>query len=479
MLERTDERELEERDVVRGGGAADEAEVLAARQRRFVATGKPRDVLFRLQQLKKLHAALRASEAELLAALAADMGKPAFEAYATELGLVFAEIDFATANLKAWAKPETVPTPLALMPAQSRVLRGGVGSVLVIGAWNYPLQLVLIPAVAAIAAGCCVVVKPSELAPHAAAALGRVIERTFSEDYFAVVEGGVEKATCLLRQPWGHVFFTGSSAVGRVVLKAAAEHLTPVTLELGGKSPCLVDKAVDLPSAVRRILWGKLVNCGQTCVAPDYVLVPKSLRAEMTRLLAVQARAFYGDDPSSSPDYGRIVNAKHFARLEGLLDGARILSGGRRDAATRYFEPTILEAPPGHPLLTEEIFGPLLPLVGYESLDEALAFVAARPDPLAFYLFTSDAKVEARVLESVRAGSIGVNQTLGQVASPHLPFGGVGASGMGAYHGRYGYETFSHRTAVLRASSLIDVPLRYPPYAKDGGRLGLLRKLLG
>ncbi|MBX3471007.1 MAG: aldehyde dehydrogenase family protein [Planctomycetes bacterium] len=447
------------------------------RLRATFRAGRTRPLAWRVEQLQRLRTLLREREAEAMAALRADLGKPALEAYGGEIGFVVAEIDHTLAHLHAWARPEKVSTPLANQPACSTIIREPLGVVLIIGPWNYPLQLTLGPLVAALAAGNCAVVKPSEVASHTSALVARWLS-DLAPDAVAVVEGGVPETTALLEQRFDHIFFTGSTQVGRVVMQAAAKHLTPVTLELGGKSPCIVDQKVDLSVAARRILWGKFWNAGQTCVAPDYVIVHEAVAGRLVERLRATLTEFYGPDPKASPDYARIINERHHRRLVGMLgQGGQVVVGGEHDEAARYIAPTIVQDPPlDAALMTEEIFGPILPVVTLRGLREAIELVNSRPKPLALYVFSSDRAAQEQVLAETSSGGACVNDTVAHLSVPDLPFGGVGDSGMGAYHGRAGFETFSHRKSVLNKSTWMDVKLRYPPY---GDNIKWVRRLIG
>ena len=447
-----------------------------ARLRATFREGRTRPLAWRLEQLKKLRALLKEREAEALAALRADLGKPALEAYASELGFLVAELDHTLKHLPSWMRPEKVSTPLANQPASSTIMREPLGVVLIIAPWNYPLQLALGPLIAALAAGNCALIKPSEVSSHTSALLARWLA-DFAPGAVAVVEGGVPETTELLEQRFDHVFFTGSTQVGKVVMQAAARHLTPVTLELGGKSPCIVDEQVDLDVAARRILWGKFWNAGQTCVAPDYLLVHEAIARPLVDVLRRTLLEFYGDDPAKSPDFARIVNERHHRRLVGLLGPGEVVVGGQHDEAARYLAPTIVKDPPlDSALMTEEIFGPILPVITVKGLREAIDFVNERPKPLALYVFSSDGARQRQVLEHTSSGGACVNDTIAHLSVPDLPFGGVGESGMGAYHGRAGFETFSHRKSVLNKSTWMDVKLRYPPY---GDNIKWVRRLQG
>ena len=436
------------------------------------------DLDMRRAQLERIERMLTDREDEFVDALAADLGKSAVEAYSTEIGFTLTEIGHVLKHLERWAKPRKVSLPIHLKPGSAVVQPEPLGTVLIIAPWNYPLQLVLAPLVAAIAAGNTAVIKPSEVAPATADALERLVPKYLDPNIVQVVTGGVPETTALLDEPWDHVFYTGNGTVGRIVMKAAAEHLTPVTLELGGKSPAIVTANADLRSAARRIAWGKFTNAGQTCIAPDYVLVDRSVASGLLAELSTAITEFYGDDPQESDDYGRIVNAKHFDRLTGLLDGAgTVAHGGSHDAEDRYIAPTVItDVDPTAPIMDDEIFGPLLPVIGYDTLDEAIRFVTERPKPLAFYPFTDDNDEADELVDRTTSGGVTVNHTLLHLAVPELPFGGVGASGMGAYHGKPGFDLFSHLKPVLRRRSKPDPSVAYPPYT--GFKAKLLRKLL-
>jgi len=437
---------------------------LIARQRVYFQTGATRSATFRLSQLESLHNAIEAREQMLTSALHSDLHKSRQEAYGTEIGLVLSEIRHALRHLPSWARPRRRKSPLLAWPARSCVCPEPYGVALIIGPWNYPLQLLLIPLVGAIAAGNCVVLKPSEFAPQTAAAIAQLIRAVFPDDYIAVVQGQRDVAEALLRERWDNVFFTGSTGVGRAVMAAAARHLTPVTLELGGKCPCLVCADAPLDTVARRIVWGKFMNAGQTCVAPDHVLVDHRVGDELVDAMKRAVREFYGVDPRNSPDYGRIVNRTHFERLVGYLSSGRILCGGTYDADDLYIAPTLLaDVAAGAPVMDEEIFGPILPVRKYTELDEALASLRDRPTPLALYVLTRDRATQDRVVAQTRSGGVCINDTVSHIVGHDLPFGGLGDSGMGAYHGKASFECFSHRRSVLRRSLAFDPKWRYPP----------------
>lgn len=446
-----------------------------AQQRQYFASGATRSVGFRVEQLKKLKAGIQEMEAEILKSLHADLNKSEFEAYTSEVGFVYEEINHAVRHLDCWARPQRVSTPLLHQPGSSRIVPQAKGVVLIIGPWNYPFMLLVSPLIGALSAGNCAVLKASEIAPHTAAVLTRLIGKVFSPAYCAVIEGGVPETTMLLQERFDHIFFTGSTAVGRIVMRAAAEHLTPVTLELGGKSPCFVDQDIDVKVAARRIVWGKFYNAGQTCVAPDYLLVHNAVRKPLLAAMKVCVQEFFGDDPQTSPDYGRIVSDRHFDRLAGFVLGD-VAIGGQTDRATRYVAPTVIDnVRMTDKVMEDEIFGPVLPVIGYDSLDDAIRLSKERPNPLACYVFTNDAKVEARVIDELPFGGGCVNNALIHLANPNMPFGGIGQSGMGGYHGKESFDVFSHRKSIVKTPMAIDIKLKYPPYGK---RLGLIRKFM-
>jgi len=442
--------------------------------------GAVRDVDARRTQLERLRAMLDEHEAEFAEALRRDLGKSAIEAYLTETGFLLNELDHVLGHLHVWTRPDKVRLPLHLQPGSAKVVPEPLGTVLIIAPWNYPLQLTLAPLIAALAAGNTAVLKPSEVAPATSAAIARLVGDYLDGDVVQVVQGGVPQTTALLAEPWDHIFYTGNGTVGRVVMRAAAEHLTPVTLELGGKSPAIVTATADIEVSARRIAWGKFTNAGQTCIAPDYALVDARIAERFTAALVTETRAMYGADARRSPDYGRIVNERHVARLQALLDGGgfeRVATGGDVDAAERYVAPTVLAGvSPDAPVMHDEIFGPILPVLTYtEGLTEAVAFVNARPKPLALYAFTGDGAAADRIIAETSAGGVTVNHTLLHVAVPGLPFGGVGPSGIGAYHGKAGFDVFSHRKAVLRRRARPDLKIAYPPYT--GWKRSLLKRL--
>lgn len=452
-----------------------DAPALVQTLRSTFATGRTRDAAWRTAQLRALHRMLTEQEEPLLEALRADLGKPAIEAFLTEIAFVRAEVDVTLKHLRRWMRPERVGIPVKQQPGRARIHRDPLGVVLIIGPWNYPVQLLLAPLVGAIAAGNCAVLKPSEVSPTVSATLARIVPQYLDRDAVRVVEGAVPETTALLEQRWDHIFYTGNGTIGRVVMGAAAKHLTPVTLELGGKSPTYVDASANLAVAARRIAWGKFLNSGQTCIAPDYVLVDRSVEAAFVEHLRAAVHGFFGDDPSTSPDFGRIVNGRHFTRIRALADGAGAGTpafGGRHDEASRYIEPcALLGVDPSARIMQEEIFGPVLPILGVDGVDEAIRFINDRDKPLALYIFAERGAVTERILAETSSGGVCVNATLYHLVPPTLPFGGVGESGQGAYHGRSTFETFSHRKSVLRKPTRLDPPIAYPPYTEQKQKL--------
>jgi aldehyde dehydrogenase (NAD+) len=435
-------------------------------------TGRTRPAEWRREQLRALKRLLAEGGETLVQALHADLGRPAFEAWSADVGAVKLEVDLALKHLDRWMRPEKVRLAMNVRPGRGRIVREPLGVVLVIAPWNYPVQLLLSPLVGALAAGNAVVLKPSEVTPHTSAALASLVAQHLDPEAVALVEGGVDETTALLAERFDHIFYTGNGHVARVVMEAAAQHLTPVTLELGGKSPCIVDADVDLEVVARRIAWGKFLNAGQTCVAPDYVLVHESQEEPLLEALAAAVRGFYGADPQQSSSYGRIVNERHHARLARLLEDERVVVGGGADADDRYLAPTIVrDVSPDSPLMGDEIFGPILPVLPVPDVERAIAFVNRREKPLALYVFTRDPAHEERVVRETSSGGVCVNATIWHLASAELPFGGVGPSGMGDYHGRASFETFSHRKSVLTKGWRPDLKLMYPPYGALKTRL--------
>ena len=443
-------------------------------QRTFFATGQTKPYEYRLAQLKSLKDAILERQDAIVQAAKDDLGRPEFEGY-FEIG-VLAELSYVIKKLKSWMKPEKVGLPIAQLPGSAWVQPEPLGSVLIIGPWNYPFQLVISPLIGAIAAGNCAIIKPSELAPATSKVVADLITSTFSPEYVAVQEGGVETSQALLAQKFDHIFFTGGTRIGQIVMEAAAKHLTPVTLELGGKSPCIVDSDIKLEVAVNRIVWGKFLNAGQTCVAPDYLLVHKDIKPAFVVALKERIQQTYGDDPAQSPDLSRMVGDRQFDRVAGLLDSGEIVAGGQSDRATRFIAPTVLDNVEWDaPIMQDESFGPVLPVLEYENVEDAIALINSKPKPLALYLFTQNKALEAKVLSSTSSGGVCLNDTILHLAIWGMPFGGVGNSGMGAYHGKTSFDTFSHQKSVLKKPFWLDLDWRYPPYAS---KLEFFKKMI-
>lgn len=445
-------------------------------QRAFFASGRTCGYAFRRAALERLKAEIKTHLAPLYEALWADLHKSAEEACLTEIGITLREIDDQIGHLHRRMRPRRVGTPLFLQPSHSRIVYEPFGCVLILAPWNYPIQLTLAPLAGAVAAGNCAVLKPSPYTPNVSAVIRQIVESAFPPDHVAVVEGHREVNEALLAERWDYIFFTGSQELGRTVMRAAAEHLTPVTLELGGKSPCIVDNSADADIAARRIVWGKFLNAGQTCIAPDYLLVHQNIKAPLLERIECHIRAFYGPDPKESPHYGRLVNDKAFERVASYLGNGIILAGGETDPEQRYIAPTLLDLgrpTDGVPVMQAEIFGPVLPVMEFVRLDEAVEFVNRHEKPLAFYYFGSPA-TGRDILRRTSSGGACINDTVLHIANDRLPFGGVGQSGTGKYHGTESFRTFSNRKAVLLSARSLDIPLKYPPYR----HFGWIKKLL-
>ncbi len=447
------------------------------RQRAFYDSGQTRPVEFRLRQLRTLEQAMRGNERAILAALQADLRKSDVEGFATEVGVALEDLKHIRRRLRGWARPRRVPAHWVQWPGSAWIYPEPYGITLIIGPWNFPFLLIVAPLFGAIAAGNCAVLKPSEVAPNTSHLLARLIADTFDPGHITVIEGDAQTAQALLTHRFDYIFYTGGATVGKLILQAAAQHLTPATLELGGKSPAIIDADVDLKTAAQRIVWGKFTNAGQICITPDYALVDRRVKADFIALARAAIREFFGDDPQRSPDYGRIINDCHFDRLRALLAHGNIVHGGQTDATDRYIAPTLIDTPVlDSPLMQEEIFGPLLPIVMYDSLDDAIQFLNARPKPLALYFFSRSVVNQERVLSKTSSGGVCINDVMLHYANSALPFGGVGASGMGKYHGRYSFDTFTHPKAVLKKPFWLDIRQRYMPYSDT--LLQLLRRLV-
>ena len=447
-----------------------------AKQRAFFATGKTKDYDFRVDQLNKLSQLIKEHQDSILKAVYDDLHKPAIEVFGSEILILLSEIKYVLKHLKSWMKPKKVGTPINLFPSSSFVYSEPLGLVLIVAPWNYPFALTIHPLIGAIAAGNCAILKPSEHTPHTSNAIAKIINTNFDPDFITAIEGGVEVNQELLVEKFDHIFFTGGTAIGKIVMEAAAKHLTPVTLELGGKSPCIVDADCNLETTAKRIIWGKFYNAGQTCVAPDYLLVQKSIKPALMQKLVECIKTFFGDDPQQSPDFARIVNHGQFDRLVTLLDQGKILIGGQSDRSDRFIAPTLIDqVSTNSKVMSEEIFGPILPILEYDQISEAIAFVNSQPKPLALYLFSNDKRKQEKILQEVSFGGGCFNDTIMHLGNPELPFGGVGNSGMGSYHGKASFDIFSHRKSVLKNSFLFDLKWRYPPYTIT---LETLKKLI-
>lgn len=435
-------------------------------QQVYFDSGATLPYAFRKKQLRRLKEGIKKFENAVLEALYADMRKHPVEAYGSEVGFLYVEIDHLLTHLKKWMQPEAVTSPLEHYPSNSRILRSPLGLTLIIAPWNYPFQLLIGPLAGAIAGGNCAVLKPSELAPHTAAVMEQLIRETFDPAYITLLQGeGSQVIPALMVHRFDHVFFTGSISVGKKVLEMAAPHLTPVTLELGGKSPCVVDEKVNIKVAARRIVWGKYWNAGQTCVAPDYILVHTRVKAALIAALEQAIVQYYGENPAQSPDYARIINAKRFDTLHTYLQQGRIIHGGGADRDALYIAPTLLEDVEWDaPVMQEEIFGPILPVLPYNDLDQAVQLIRRHPYPLSLYVFTTRRRTQQVLEEQVRFGGGCINNTLVHLTNPELPFGGTGYSGMGRYHGRYSFETFTHPKGIMKTATWLDTPLKYAPF---------------
>lgn len=446
---------------------------IVSRLRQHFNKGMTRSLSYRQEQLAGLGRFINECDKKIKLALHVDMSKPSAEALAAEIGCVMSELKLTQKKLSQWMKPKRVHTTLAAQPGKSLIFPEPLGVVLIISPWNYPINLTLIPLIGALASGNCVVIKPSEIAPATSRLLRTELSKYIDNDSLAIIEGGVAETNALLSEKFDHIFYTGNGNVGRIVMTAAAKNLTPVTLELGGKSPCIVDQYTNLDVAARRIVWGKFSNAGQTCIAPDYILAHESIENELLEKMKNTIYAFYGENPKTSIDYGRIINTNHYQRLMKLLAGSGdIYIGGIGDEKERYIAPTILRnVPTDAPVMAEEIFGPILPVLKIKNIDQAIAFINARPKPLSLYLFSSDREIRKRVIANTSSGSVCINFPMLQMTVPALPFGGVGASGIGAYHGKATFETFTHYKSVLIKPTWVDLSILYPPYTAKYARL--------
>ncbi len=451
--------------------------VIVKEQREYFLSEKTQSFDFRQQQLRQLKKLIIERETDISEALYKDLGKSNFESYLAEISLIKKEINNAINNLRKWMKPRYVSTPIEQFPARAFIQPQPKGIILIISPWNYPISLAIMPLIGAIAAGNCAIIKPSELSYNTSNLLEKIINNNFDQRYLKVIQGCKETSQKLLQEKWDHIFFTGSSSIGKIVMEAAAKQLTSVTLELGGKSPCIVDKNINIKETAKRIVWGKFLNAGQSCIAPDYLLVNQSIKSQLIEAMIQAIKEFYGEDTAKSQDYGRIINEYHFQRLSALLTSGKIIIGGKIIPEENYISPTIIDnISPNCPIMEDEIFGPILPILDYDELEEAIAFINQRPQPLAIYLFSNDAKQQKMVIRNTRSGGVSINDTLMQYGVLSLPFGGVGNSGMGCYHGKASFDTSSHYKSVLKRFFWLETNLRFPPY-KD--KLKWIKLLLG
>jgi aldehyde dehydrogenase (NAD+) len=452
----------------------DKQKAIFKAQKEFFFTQKTKDYQFRKTQLLKLKSLIKENEQQIMDALANDFGKPPFESYVTEIGFLYDEINFTLKNLKKWMKPKKVSTSLVHFPSKSKIIYEPKGVTLIIGPWNYPFQLLIAPVIAAISAGNTCIIKPPEETPHISHLINELISKNFNEEFLAVVmgEGRVVVPELMENNRFDHVFFTGSVPVGRIIAQLAAPKLVPVTLELGGKSPAIIDEKTNLTVAARRITFGKLINSGQTCVAPDYLLVHEKIKDEFVDELRATIMEFYGISPTESKDLTQIVNQKRYDTLKSYLKEGKIVFGGAFDDEKRKIEPTLVEGiTENDKMFQEEIFGPILPIFSYKTNEEALELIRKNPDPLAFYLFTSQSKTEKFFLDRVRFGGGAINNTIVHLANPELPFGGVGNSGSGNYHGKSGFMAFSHEKSILKSGTWFDLRKKYPPFDENSMKM--------
>lgn len=449
---------------------------LVDRHRHYFATGKTIDPEFRRESLIRLHQNIKKYEKDISRALNKDLGKSEFEAFSTEIGMVLHELSFHIKKLKSWARPQRVRTPLFAWPSKSYIHKQPYGTVLVISPFNYPFMLAMTPLIAAVSAGNSVALKPSEYIVETTKIIERLVQETFGEGHVSVVKGGIEESRQLLAERWDKIFFTGSTKVGKIILEAASKYLTPVVLELGGKNPAIVDQEANLNIAARRIIWGKLINAGQTCIAPDYVLVHSSVKEQFQKTMVEVIEQFFSEHPDLNKDFPAIVNERAIERLIAMMEGSHIFYGGKVNSETRHFSPTLLtDVSFDSAVMQDEIFGPILPIIGFDSLEKAIEQINKGEKPLSLYYFSEDKKKQKEVLKRTYSGDAGVNEVVMHFTNLSLPFGGVGYSGMGSYHGKRSFDVFTHERSVMKTSTWIDIPLRYPPYKNSV--LKLLRLL--
>ncbi len=434
------------------------------------------NIQYRKETLTRLLYSIEENESRIIEALYKDFKKPEFEAVLTETNYVIGDLKQTISNLKCWAKPKRVLPSILNFPSSDYIYSEPYGKVLVISPWNYPFQLALCPLIAAVAAGNSVVLKPSELTPNTSSIIAEIISKVFTKNHVEVIEGGVEVSQNLLAQKWDYIFFTGSVAVGKIVAKAAAEYMTPVTLELGGKNPCIIDETANIKLAAKRIVWGKFINAGQTCIAPDYLLVQEKVKSELIEHLKLEITNAYSENPELSPDYTRIVNTRNWERLNKLIEPEKVLFGGQINSEDCYLAPTLIdEISFESPVMKEEIFGPILPILSYENETELDGIISKYDKPLSLYVFTTKNKFAEKIIQKFSFGGGCINDTVIHFSNNRLPFGGVGHSGIGAYHGKMSFDTFSHKKAIVKKANWLDLPMRYAPYK---GKLTLIRKIL-
>lgn len=446
-----------------GGGIMESFSELLTKQRNFFYTGKTKDISYRINALNGLQQMIKSHEAELMVALKSDLNKSEFDSYITEIGILLEEIRFTLKHINKWSKPRKVKSGIAQAGSKSYIYPEPYGVALIISPWNYPFQLAIAPLIGAIAAGNCAVIKPSELTPATSRLITELIKKTFPEEYICVVQGDAETTQALLKEKFDYIFFTGSVSVGKIIMEAASKHLTPVTLELGGKSPCIVHKDANLKLAAKRIAWGKFINAGQTCVAPDYLYVHHAVKEEFIATFKETINELYSDEVINNGEFTRIVSERHFNRLQAFLENGEILYGGRHERASLTIEPTLIgEITWEDPIMQEEIFGPLLPILEYNDEVEMISQINERPKPLALYVFSESKDFQEKILNTISFGGGCINDTVYHLSSPYLPFGGVGESGIGAYHGKGSFDVFSHEKSVLKQTTSFDLPFRYP-----------------
>lgn len=446
-------------------------------QKEFFLTDKTRDLDFRIRSLRALKEEIINNEREIQEALFKDLHKSEEEAYLTEIGIIISEINQNIKKLKKWAKPKKVRSSIACFPSSAKIVSEPYGVVLIISPWNYPFQLAFSPLIGAIASGNTAILKPAEYSPNTSNIIKKIIDKVFSPNYVKTIIGSKEENQILLDLPFDYIFFTGSPVLGKIVMEKASKHLTPITLELGGKSPCIVDETCDIKLSAKRIAFGKFLNSGQTCIAPDHIFIHKSIKDEFVSELIKVINTFYTDNQEKSKDFGRIINELHFDRVSALLQDGDIIFGGKVNMEEKYISPTLIEnINKDSELLNSEIFGPILPIIEFENIDELIETIRVKPKPLALYIFSSSKQTQNKIMSKISSGGVCVNDTIMHLVPENLPFGGVGNSGMGSYHGKKSFETFSHQRSVLTRGTFLDIALRYPPFNKK--KLSLIKKLI-